>query len=573
MVALVVVLAVGWLAFRGYQAVRALEDARTAARALESALLGADSGGADLVAAQRAAARAVSATSDPIWRAAEVLPWAGDQLRAVRAVAESLHRVTRDVLPPVVDLVGQVRDGRIRTADGSFDVAAIASAGSALDTADESAGRASAQIAAVDQTRLVGVLAGEVASAQRQLATVATTVHSARQLADLAPGMLGASGSRTYLVIALNGAELRSAGGIVGAVTALHLDRGKLSLGTQLSTSDLTSLPQPVLSLTADELALEGDRLGRWVQDASMTPDFPRTGQLVAARWVKAVGGTVDGVVGLDVPAVAELLSFTGPVTTSDGQTLTSKTFASAVLRDSYLSGADSAQIDGRFADVASAVFTKLSSSSASGTSLLHALRSVVEQRRLHLWSAHPEEQTLIGPSAIGGAFLTGPSESSSGIFLNDATAGKLDYYLTTDLTVRNLSCRSGTGTATARLVLTYRPPAGIATAPLVLRGPTRPGRVAGHAVTTVSVYAAAGAPVGPITVDGVGEGGMAVTRGGRASVTMTIDLAPGASTTIDVSVPVTGGVATVWSTPTLSQGGLSTGACPALAPTATPSR
>jgi hypothetical protein len=556
-VGLLVLLSVGWLAYRGFQAVGALQDTRTAAASLERGLLAGTASQSQLVAAQRASDRAASAVADPVWRAAEVVPWAGRQLRAVRVVAQSLDSTTHEVLPPVLSLVGSVTDGSIRTADGGLDVTAIAAAAPGLDQADAAAQRAEAQLAALEPDGLLSQLAGPVRAAQGQLSSLAGTVHTARTAVDLAPSVLGAAGPRTYLVAALNNAELRTAGGIVGAVIAVHVDKGEVSLGAQLSTRDLGVLADPVLPLAADELALEGDRLGRWVQDASMTPDFPRTGALIAARWVAAEGGTVDGVVALDVPAVATLLTATGPVTTSSGETLTASSFVRAVLRDPYLGDAAPAAVDRLFADVAGSVFRGVLSGTDRPKALLAAVRKIVAAQRLRVWSAHPDEQATFLATSIGAAFLTGSDAKAVGVFLNDGSGGKLDYYLTTSTTVVDASCGGARPAATVRLNLTYKPPAGVASSSIYLRGPGVPGVAPGDVVTSITFYAGVGEQVGPITLDGQPVGGKLVQRGGRGSVTLTSVLAPGQSVAYDVEVrlPVDG--LTVWTTPTLGQGGL----------------
>ena len=91
---LLVVLVAGWLGWRGYQVWQALAPVETTLSGLRSTL--ADGDTQALVAATaglpEAAARASAATSDPVWRAAEHVPWLGTQLRAVSAVTEALGR-------------------------------------------------------------------------------------------------------------------------------------------------------------------------------------------------------------------------------------------------------------------------------------------------------------------------------------------------------------------------------------------------------------------------------------------------------------------------------------------------
>lgn len=561
-VLLTLVLASGWVGFRVYQAAAALREARSAASLLQDGLSTGEVSASGLATVQRASARAATASSDPLWRLAEVVPVAGTQLRSVRVVSSALSDVTNEVVPPLEDVLGRARAGGLRTADGRIDVAAVQAMAPGLARADEVAARARSQVDSLDTRGLIGPLAGPVAQVQDVLGEVAGTTHAASTVASLAPVMLGADGPRTYLVLALNSAELRSAGGIVGAVTAIHVDHGAVTLGAQLSTRDLPKLADPVLPLTEDELAVAGDRIGRWVQDSTLTPDFPRTGQLVAARWVAAQGGTVDGVVSLDAPGVAQLLAATGPVVTSDGQTLTSDGFVAAVLQAPYQDEVDAGAVDRMFADVAGAVFRSVLGGSGDQRALLTATRTVAADGRLRIWSAHAEEQAVLEPTQVGAAFLSGPFPTAVGVFLNDATAGKLDYYLTTSLEVVDTQCAAGAGTATLRLTLTYRPPDGVAGASQYLRGPGLPGVPPGDLATSILIAVGQGDQVGPITEDGVSVGGRELLWAGRGTQTLTSLLAPGQAVTYEVQVPVHGDHLDVWATPTITQGGHLSASC-----------
>lgn len=568
-------LAAGWVGFRAYQAATALQEARDVASRLDDGLLSGEVSATDLATAQRTTARAAAASSDPVWRVAEVIPWVGTQLHTVRIVSTSLAEVMDEVVPPLVDVVGSAREGGLRTADGRFDLTAIAAAAPALDRADTVAAGASAAVDGLSTAGLVGPLVDPVTQVQEVLTTVAGAARTASTVVDLAPVMLGADGPRTYLVLALNSAELRSAGGIVGAVTAINVDDGAVTLGAQLSTRDLPELDEPVLPLTDEELAADGARLGRWVQDATMTPDFPRTGQLVAARWVAAVGGTVDGVVAVDAPTVAQLLTVTGPVTTSGGQTLTSDTFVAAVLQAPYESTVDdqgAVELDRTFADVAASVFGSLLGADGDQGALLSATRTIVAEQRLRIWSAHEDEQAVLEPTSVGAAFLRGPFATTVGVFLNDSTAGKLDYYLSTSLEVVASDCTAGSGTATLRLTLSYQPPAGIEDSSDYLRGPGLAEVPPGDVATSILIAVGRGDEVGPITEDGTAVGGRSLVQSDRGTQTLTSRLSPGQSVTYEVQVPVHDGRIEVWTTPTITQPGLVAASCAAApaGPTAT---
>ncbi|CAN5702320.1 hypothetical protein BH24ACT26_BH24ACT26_05070 [soil metagenome] len=110
---------------------------------------------------------------------------------------------------------------------------------------------------------------------------------------DVAPAMLGARGPRTYLVIMLNNAELRGAGGILSGVGTLSAHRGRLELG-DFSYYKALADPPPYRTVPAPEDYESHFRqydaaTTRWVS-ASSSPDVPDVA-LVAARLYRLTRG------------------------------------------------------------------------------------------------------------------------------------------------------------------------------------------------------------------------------------------------------------------------------------------
>ncbi|MGW6132171.1 DUF4012 domain-containing protein [Cellulomonas sp. NPDC055163] len=593
---LVLLVAAGWLASRAAQAADGLTEAGAVLADLEGALAGGDVDAlADgLPGLQEDTARARAAASDPVWRLAEHVPWAGPNLTAVRTVAVAVDDVATGALPAVVELGGLVADPQVRRADGSIDLGLFVAAAPALDRAATTTRTSAAAVGALDTTRLVGRVAGPVTQVAGGLGTAADALGSASDAARLLPPMLGADGPRTYLLLSLNSAELRSAGGIVGAVAAFTADQGAIRLVDQRSTLDLRPLDDPVLPLTDEELAVHGDRLGRWVQNTVLTPDFPRSAELVSAMWARSVGTPVDGVLAMDPVAVAYLLDATGPVE-AGGVELTADTVLDVLLREAYVRLPEAEEADAFYADVASALFTAVSSGRGETRDLLDALARASDERRVRVWSAHPAEQDRLARTSLGADFLarpgdtayavqlpgagtalggsgldTGSPAAAPGVFLDDGSGGKLDYFLTTDLTVEELRCAAppapGWATAVLRLDLAYTPPGDIAAYPRYVTGTAATGLPVGGVATNITVYAP---PGGRILEQRVGDqlvGGATATEQGRAVSTLTSRLLPGERATyrftVTVPAPAPGDRLDVWTTPTLTAPGTVTGAC-----------
>ena len=562
-VVVVLVLTVGWLALRVYQAGTALANAQSALPKAGLQLTASDVTAltSALPSVQHDLSRARSAAGDPVWRAAEHLPWAGTQLRAVRVVTESLDDVMAST-GPVLDQAQALLAARdTLLSDGHVNLAPFAEVEPQLTRAAQVAAAADARVQAIDTRPLVHRLAGPVGSVQHLLPKVASVLDTGSQLAALLPPMLGADGPRTYLVAALNSAELRSAGGIVGAVVAVQVDHGVLKLVEHRSTEDLPRLAKPVLPLTASELAVDTDRLGRWIQDSVLTPDFPRSAQLIAAHWQRDVGGPVDGVIATDPVAVSYLLGAVGAVTLPTG-TLDQASAVAALLRDPYVHGVLGKAADAYFANAATAIFGAVVSGRGDPSRLVDAVGKAVSDGRVRIWSAHPEEQARLIRYTVGGAFLSGAFPDVTGVFLDDGTAGKLDYYLHTKVTVEKLVCTGPTPTADVRLDLRYDPPADVASWPADVGGRVT-GAAPGTLLTDVTVYGARGAQVPSLRLgDDAVVSGLGAEDGGRQVQVVSSTLAPGQSVTYRVQVPVRDGRVQVWATPTVTSPSFVTATC-----------
>jgi len=571
LVVVLVALAAAWVAFRAVQAAGALMDARDVVSTVDGVVGGGALDDADVAAltaavpqAQDATERARRASSDPVWRVAEHAPWVGRQLHAVRTVSTSLDDVTHDAMPAVVEIGDLLGSGDLGRDDGSIDVQALAAAAPKLTAAAAVAARADREVAGIDTATLAGPLVDPVRTASDGLDRISGTLTGVSRAAALVPPMLGADGKRTYLVLALNSAELRSAGGIVGSILQVTADDGHLKLGKQVTTAQLGRLDEPVVPLTDAETALHGTALGRWIQNAASTPDFPRTAELITARWAKDVGGEVDGVIATDPVAVKDVLEATGPVTTSGGATLRADNLLTYLLRDAYRTSATGTEADALFSSAAGAVFGALTDGAGSSQALLDAVSGATSQGRFRVWSAHADEQDVIAGAQLGGAFLSGDHPDAVGVFFNDATEGKLDYYLDTDVTVENLECTGAAPTATVRVTLAYDPPKKVTDLPEYVVGARGDAITPGSVATGVLVYAPVGAALDALRQDGTLVAGAQADEDGRRAVVATSVLAPGGTTTYEATVPVRHGAVEVWTTPTIHGGGFVRAECPA---------
>ncbi|WP_344615447.1 DUF4012 domain-containing protein [Dactylosporangium salmoneum] len=546
-VVLVVVLAGAGLrlAVVGADAAAHLQRAAELVGDLEQQLRGGDLAAARVTVAElrRQTRAARDDAHGPSWRLGTAVPGAGDDLRAVGAVADAVDALAAKVLPPLLDAADGMSAAMGRVSGGAgaseADLDTVAAAAPRIEEAAGVARAAQRRLAALD----TGGLTGRVRSAVRQvddgLDRVVPLLDPAARAARLLPALLGAGGPRTYLVLFQNLAEVRATGGMPGAFAVLQADHGKISLVEQgTAAKTLREFDTPVLPLDPDQEDLFTNRLGTYPADVNLTPDFPTAAALIREMYRQRSGRSVDGVFATDPVALAYLLGATGPVTLPTGGQLTAATAVRQLLSEVYLKIAAEPDQDAYFAGAAKAVLDRLMGGVPMSKSLVSAMSRATDERRLLAWSAHPEEQAEIAGTPFAGTLPADDgARPSVGVFLNDGTGAKLGYYLTRSVSLETGRCLDG-GARPLRVTITLGSTAPAQGLPRSVLGL---GLAGDYTVrTNVMVYAPPGGSPVSARQDGAEvDFGTGLDKGREVAV-FTVDLAPGAHSTLVVDL-VTG--------------------------------
>lgn len=134
-----------------------------------------------------------------------------------------------------------------------------------------------------------------------------------KYLSQNLPSLLGKDESKSYLVLFQNNMELRPTGGFIGSFGILTFDGGRIS---DLTINDVYSAdgqlnghvepPEPIKKYLGEA--------NWWLRDSNWDPDFPTSAK--RAEWFldKEMGRSVDGVIGIDLQPIKNMLKYTGPV-------------------------------------------------------------------------------------------------------------------------------------------------------------------------------------------------------------------------------------------------------------------
>ena len=531
---------------------------------------------AELAAFQRDAHAAKVRSDGPLWWLAGRLPAVGPDLDAVTRISATLDGLASQVAPALLDARAAVsRTGR--SADGAVDVSALSALAHRVSAARAEVTASQASLARVDGSALIPAIATPWAQLRGQLDDVAVAVTSVDRATTLVPAMIGADGPRTYLVLAMTNAELRSGGGVPGAVLLVKADRGKVSVVKEVAGVDLGPF-QPVAKLDPESQAVFSQRPATFVQDVTETPEFPTSAQLAAAMWAKAEGDKVDGVIATDPVALSYLLKVTGPVDVpvpDSAQVVTlSADDAVPVLEHDVYAGMNLAahQADAFFGSVVSAAAARLTDAHADPAALVAALAQGAAEHRVLVWSARPAEEKLLAATVVGGAFLSSPRAADAvGVFVDDSIAGKMSWYLDSKVELVQSQCTPAGRVDTIDVTLKNTAPADAgATLPWYVAGIPDGTFTPGDLRLVLRAVGPQGSPTPRLGRDGHVFGMDTYPLAGRSIASGTITLAPGQSTTVQVQAlashstslgggPQPTGTLDIWSTPTARSGGLQT--------------
>jgi hypothetical protein len=383
------------------------------------------------------ASRARRLVQNPLVAPATVLPIAGRQLRSVGALAaagEELGRLGAQAAARTRVLVEEAPT----TAAGRVEL---------VGSLAEVLGSVHDEVATIDlgpDEALVGPLADRRRSLEGDLADAVERLAGAERSALAVRDLL--AGPRRYLLLAANNAEMRNGSGTFLSAAVLTTQGGAFDLGETRRTSELL--------LPGAGVPVEGDLQERWGftglnrewRNLGMSPRFDVTAALAARMWEARTGERVDGVLAVDVLALAAILEATGPIDV-DGRRYDSRTIVDHLLHDQYESLGDDdtrtqAQAERReqLGRIAEAATEALETGGFSSRELARALLEASSGRHILVWSADPAEQQGWVDAGVAGRL--GP-ESLLVSVINRA-GNKLDRFLRPEIALRSEPSESG---------------------------------------------------------------------------------------------------------------------------------
>lgn len=507
----VLVAAVGWFGYTSWRVYDGLQDARAGAESAVNALLAGDAEAAReaVTDADSSAARAVAASESVTWRTLRAVPGLGRPFETVHEIAEVVHGLTRDVATPTVDAGAAFTPDNLIASGGRVNVDLLRDAVPVLENSAAAAQPIAARARDIPASGYVSTVDDARLQVQDLTARLARTLQDGTALARVAPGLLGADGPRNYFLAFQTPAEARGTGGLVGGFGILQAEDGTVGIDALASNNDVPywKTYQPV-DLGPDFAATYSfsETATTDIRNSNFSPHFPNAGRIWQSLWEQESGQRVDGAVATDPIALSYVLEATGPVTLANGEVVDAGNIVELTMSSNYLRFAD--DNDARKAylqQIAQAVVAKMTGRIEAPDKLMEALARAIDERRIAVWSNHPEEQEVLADSPIGHTVADTDSPYAE-VVINNHAGNKMDYYLHREIEYRAESCTAGSRRSTVTVRLTNTAPDDVVAYPDYVAGAVD-GRYddipKGSNLPMITLVGTRGAQLGKVTVDG----------------------------------------------------------------------
>lgn len=404
-----------------------------------------DTAGVERLSAQvlKYTSSADETVNSPLWEFASAVPWVGANVTAVSETTRATHILVRDAMPLALELLPLADTDNFKVEGGGINLEPFRAAQPQLPALRAVFDEAKTHIDRIDLDAVHPLVRDNIGQLVDIVDEATPAIAFAEENLPLVLSVLGGDGPRSYALIFQNNAEIRATGGNPAAGAVLTVADGKVTMREDPAALAFVAagprgyfpqhLPQP------EEEKLFEDDTWKYAQNYTRMPDFADTAHLMNGLWGKTVGGSFDGIISLDPAALAHMLEVTGPVTVpGESEKVTAENAVRLLLFDTYerLNGRGP-EADLYFAKVSAAVFTKVMSGGWDPLEMIERLETAAEEQRIYAWFANAEEQAMATELGIDGRVATdNETVTQTGIYLNDSSHSKLEYFLSTKMSV-----------------------------------------------------------------------------------------------------------------------------------------
>jgi len=200
-------------------------------------------------------------------------------------------------------------------------------------------------------------------------------------------------------------------------------------------------------------------------QSVNVTADFGTSGTVMADMYRQATGQSVDGVIALDVPALAALLRVLGPVSVPGiAEPITADNAARILLHDLYEGVpplSDPSNRRERLGEVTKSLVERITTGSRDVLGLGKELGDAAAGGHLRLWSRNAGEEAVFERTGLGGGPADTEADRTIHVAVENRTATKLDYYVKPSVKSEVELTRAGTAIVRTTVTIDNKAPVG----------------------------------------------------------------------------------------------------------------
>ncbi|WP_417554575.1 DUF4012 domain-containing protein [Microbacterium sp.] len=395
--------------------------------------------------------------SNPLWQFAAGVPFVGQNVAAVSETTKATHVLVRDAMPVALDLLATIDVKNLKVEGGGINLQPFRDIQPKLPQIKAAFDEAKTHVDKIDRKAIlpfvdqnIGQLVDIVDKATPAIETVE------KYLPDIL-AVMGDGGERTYALLFQNNAESRATGGNPGAGAILTVKDGHIAMREDRDVLRYY-LAGRITGAKAIEPAetrglFESDT-AKHSQNFTRMPNFPDTARMFDDVWTDVSGNRLDGVISLDPVVLSHMLKVAGPMQIpGEKQQITADNAVQLLLFDTYQRfGADGAASDAYFAKVSAAVFKHIMGGNWDPMNMFEQLQLSAKEQRINLWFAKDSEQAMASDLGLDGTVAaTNEKTTQLGIYINDASYSKLEYFLSTSMAV---TCSAEKRTVTTSITL-----------------------------------------------------------------------------------------------------------------------
>ena len=390
------------------------------------------------------------------------------------AAAYSISKATGDLITLYGDLSGKSGGTKIFS-DGAVDLVRLgtlpAQSAQLKRQVDEAATNLENIVATTFFTDPLAQIRDRALS---EVIPIQSGVDTLNEITPSLPGALGANGTKRYLIAIGNQAEMRASGGAPLSLVMVEFESGRVSIPIKGQTS--TQLFPPInarvkwFGPSLNPFFPKNPRNKPFV-NANTHPNFLYSAQEMMAAWSGKWDGPsypeVDGVVTLDLTAIAAVLNATGPIQSEVFGEVTGERIGQILLIDAYQ---DFGQKDAAIRQEANQeLLDQLLTRILSGGDLINAGQAILSTapgRHFQMFMKDPALEQLALQSNAAGVVSDPHIGDWSALYTQNGNASKVDVFQQRNVLVNvNLEADGG-ARVTQQLTLTNATPADRAEGP-----------------------------------------------------------------------------------------------------------